>query len=290
MRIILIGGGALVIALFVGGGLASGMTAPIQTLVHGMREVLKGNLDLRLQVDREDEIGFLAQSFDEMVEGLAEKERIRDTFGRFVSRSVAEAVLEGKGALRGEKREVCILIQDIRGFTAMSERTDPAALLNMLNQFFTEIVAAVEAEGGIVKQFTGDGVMALFGAPVKHDDDSARAVRAALDMVRRLADLNIRLAAQNLPAIRIGVGIHTGEVVAGQIGPDERIEYGVVGDPVNLASRIEGLTKEMQTTILVSESTATLLGPGFSLGRSAMFPVKGKKEPVRVVEVLGYEV
>ena len=285
-RIILIGGGALIIALFIGGGLAGGMTAPIQTLVHGMREVLNGNLDLRLQVTREDEIGFLAQSFDEMVEGLAEKERIRDTFGRFVSRSVAEAVLEGKGALRGEKREVCILFQDIRGFTAMSERTDPAVLLNMLNQFFTEMVAAVEAEGGIVKQFTGDGVMALFGAPVKHADDSERAVRAALDMVTRLADLNIRLDAQNLPTIRIGVGIHTGEVVAGQIGPDERIEYGVVGDPVNLASRIEGLTKELQATVLISESTASQLGQGFLLGRSAVLPVKGKEKPVRVVEVL----
>lgn len=135
LRITLIGGGALVIALFVGGGLAGGMTPPIQTLVFGMREVLKGNLDQRLHVARGDGIGFLAQSFDEMVEGLAEKKRIRDTFGRFVSRSVAEAVLENTGVLRGEKRDVCILFQDIRGFTTMSERTDPAALLNMLNLF-----------------------------------------------------------------------------------------------------------------------------------------------------------
>ncbi len=172
----------------------------------------------------------------------------------------------------------------------MSERTDPAVLLNMLNQLFTDMVAAVEAEGGIVKQFTGDGVMALFGAPVKHDDDSQRAVRAALDMVTRLADLNIRLAAQNLPTIRIVVGIHTGEVVAEQIGPDERIEYGVVGDPLNLASRIEGLTKELQATILASESTATRLGQGFLLGRSAVLPLKGKEKLVRVVEVLEYEV
>ena len=285
-RILFIGGGTLVIALFVGGGLAGGMTAPIQTLVRGMREVLRGNFDLRLQVVREDEIGFLAQSFDEMVEGLAEKERIRDTFGRFVSPSVAEAVLEGKGVLRGERREVSILFQDIRGFTTLSERTDPGVLVGMLNQFFTEMVAAVEAEGGIVKQFTGDGVMALFGAPIKHDNDPERAVRAALNMVTRLTDLNGRLATQGFPDIRIGVGIHTGEVIAGQIGPDERIEYGVVGDPVNLASRIEGLTKELQATILISESTASKLGQGFLLGRSAVLPVKGKEKPVRVVEVL----
>ena len=158
------------------------MTAPIQTVVHGMREMLKGNLDQRLHVAREDEIGFLAQSFDEMIEGVAEKDRIRATFGGFVSRSVAEAVLEDAGVLRGEKREVCILFQDIRSFTTMSERTDPAALLNILNQVFTEIVATV-----------------------KHDDDSERAVRAALDMVKRLVDSNIRSGAQNLPAIRIGL-------------------------------------------------------------------------------------
>ena len=106
--------------------------------------------------------------------------------------------------------------------------------------------------------------MALFGATVKHDDDSERAVRAALDMVKRLVDLNIRLGAQNLPAIRIGVGIHTGEVVAGQIGPDERIEYGVVGDPVSLARRIEKLTKDMQITILVSDSPRPCLDRVFA--------------------------
>jgi class 3 adenylate cyclase len=109
-------------------------------------------------------------------------------------------------------------------------------------------------------------------------------------MVKRLVDLNIRLDDQNLPAIRICLHIYTGEVVAGQIGPHGRIAYGVVGEPVTLASRIEGLTKEIQITILVSESTAALLGPGFRLGRSALYSVKGKKEPGRVAEVLGYDV
>ncbi len=110
------------------------------------------------------------------------------------------------------------------------------------------MVAAVEAQGGVIRQFTGDGVMALFGAPVQHDDDPARAVRAALDMVARLPALNARLAAERLPPLRIGIGIHTGDVVAGRIGPDQRSEYSVVGDAANLASRIEGLNKEMDTT------------------------------------------
>ena len=287
-RIMAVGAGALMVALFIGIALAGGITAPIQTLVAGMQDVLKGQLNKRLPVTREDEIGFLAQSFNEMVEGLEEKEKIRDTFGRFVSRDVAEAVLSERIPLAGERREVSILFQDIRGFTTLSEKTDPAVLVHILNQFFTEMVAAVEAEGGIVKQFTGDGVMALFGAPVSHLDDPERAVRAALGMVERLGSLNTRLSAQGVPSLHIGVGVHTGEVVAGQIGPDERIEYAVVGDPVNLASRIEGLTKELGATILVSEETTIRLGSNFILGHTAELAVKGKEKPVRVVEVLGY--
>ncbi|MGE0821707.1 MAG: adenylate/guanylate cyclase domain-containing protein [Candidatus Binatia bacterium] len=282
-----VGLAALLGALILGGGLATGITAPIQGLVQSMQRVLQGDFQQRLAVKREDEIGFLAHSFNAMVEGLEEREHLKDMFGRFVSREVASAVLNGRVPLAGELREVSILFQDIRGFTTISERTAPEVLVRMLNQFFTEMVAAVEAEGGVVRQFTGDGVMALFGAPEAYEDAPARAVRAALDMVKRLSALNTRLREQHLPELRIGVGIHSGEVVAGLIGPDERFEYSVVGDPVNVASRIEGLTKELQSPIVISEATAARLGPEIILGRTASMPVKGKEKPVNVVEVLG---
>ncbi len=285
-RIAAIGTAALFAALLIGVGLARGITSPVQHLVAGMREVLKGNLKFRSRIERQDEIGFLASSFNEMVGGLEEREVIKDTFGRFVSRDVAEAVLGGRVPLEGERREVSILFQDIRGFTGLSERLDPAALLRLLNRFFTEVVAAVEAEGGVVKQFVGDGVMALFGAPQAHADHAERAVRAALGMVTRLAHLNDQLRTQNVPALEIGIGIHMGTVVAGLIGPDQRVEYGVVGDPVNLANRVETLTKEVQTTVLVSREIADRLGPAFHLGRTATLPVKGRKQPVEVVEIL----
>jgi adenylate cyclase len=252
-----------------------------------MREVLKGNLRYRSKIEREDELGFLARSFNEMVGGLEEREHIKDTFGRFVSRDVAAAVLDGRVPLQGERREVSILFQDIRGFTALSEQLDPATLLRVLNQFFTEVVAAVESEGGVVKQFTGDGVMALFGAPESRADHPERAVRAALSIVTRLATLNVQLVAQGVPPLAIGVGIHVGEVIAGLIGPDERVEYGVVGEPVNLASRIESLTKEARAVILVSKDIALRLGPEFTLGRTNELPVRGRSQPVEVVEVLG---
>jgi adenylate cyclase len=285
-RILAIGTAALVVALLIGMGLAGGIIGPVRTLVAGMHEVLKGNLRYRSNISREDEIGFLSRSFNEMVGGLQEREHIKDTFGRFVSRDVAAAVLDGRVPLEGERREVSILFQDIRGFTALSERLDPATLLRMLNQFFTEVVAAVEAEGGVVKQFTGDGVMALFGAPQTRADHSERAVRAALSIVARLAKLNVTLREQGLPALEIGVGVHVGDVVAGLIGPDERVEYGVVGEPVNLAARVESLTKEVRAVILVSREIASRLGPEFTLGRTNELPVKGRSQPVEVVEVL----
>jgi len=286
LRITIIGAVALASALLTGIILAAGITDPVRTLVRSMHEVLRGNLKHRTRIERNDEIGFLARSFNEMVDGLEEREHIRRTFGRFVSRDVAEAVLNGRVPLAGERLEVSILFQDIRGFTALSERLDPVTLLRMLNRFFTEVVAAVEAEGGVVKQFTGDGVMALFGAPAAREDHARRAVRAAVGIVERLGRLNEHLHADGIPALSIGVGIHTGEVVAGLIGPDERVEYGVVGEPVNLASRIESLTKDLATTILVSKDIADRLGSEFALGRAAVLPIKGKSQPVEVVEVL----
>jgi adenylate cyclase len=289
-RILLIGTAALIAGVLVGIGLAGGITSPLQTLVAGMREVLKGNLNFRSKIERDDEVGFLARSFNDMVGGLQERERIRDTFGRFVSRDVAEAVLSGRVPLEGERRDVSILFQDIRGFTGLSERLDAAVLLRMLNEFFTAVVAAVEAEGGVVKQFLGDGVMALFGAPQAYEDHAERAVRAAIGIVCRLEALNERFAQEHGIRLEIGVGIHTGMVVAGLIGPDNRMEYGVVGEPVNLASRIESLTKDLRATILVSREIAIQLGPTFVLGRRQILPVKGRSEPVEVVEVLAASV
>ncbi len=286
-RIVAMGVAALLSALLIGIGLAGGITSPLQKLVVGMREVVRGNLRYRSQLDRHDEIGFLSRSFNDMVSGLEDRERIRDTFGRFVSNDVAEAVLTGRVPLQGERRDASILFQDIRGFTSLSETMDPAALLALLNQFFTEVVAAVEAEGGVVKQFLGDGVMALFGAPQAVPDHAARAVRAALGIVERLQGVNASLVRRGLSPLEIGVGIHTGTVIAGLIGPDNRVEYGVVGDAVNVAARVEALTKELPAVILVSSEVASQLGPGFVLGRTATLPVKGRRQAVDVVEVVG---
>lgn len=285
-RVTAIGAVALLAALLVGGVIASGIAAPLATLAQAMGAVLGGDLTRRVTLARGDEVGFLARAFNTMVSGLADRERVKDLFGRYVSHDVAAAVLRGDLPLGGERRSVTILFQDVRGFTTIAERTTPDVLVRVVNRLFTEMVDAVEAEGGVIRQFVGDGVMALFGAPVVHDDDPERAVRAALGMVARLPAVNASLEGEGIPALRIGIGIHTGDVIAGAIGPDRRSEYGVVGDAVNLASRIEGLTRELGVTILVSAETARQLGASFTLGRHHVMAVKGKAEPVEVVEVL----
>jgi class 3 adenylate cyclase len=259
----------------------------MQELLGKMHRILEGDLSQPWRPRTTDEFLDLGSGFNTMLLGLRDREVIKDTFGRFVSQDVADAVLEGRIPLHGELREVSILFQDIRGFTSLSERTPPVELLQFINTFFTEMVAAVESQGGVVKQFTGDGVMALFGAPVGHVEDPVRAVRAALNMLARLEDLNRRRDTNGDAALRIGVGIHTGEVVAGCIGPDKRVEYGVVGDAVNLASRVQDLTKEVGAAILVTEATAARLGSHFTFGKQAVLQVRGKTEPIRVIEVLG---
>jgi class 3 adenylate cyclase len=256
-------------------------------LLERMRRILIGDLTGYWTPRTTDEFLDLGAGFNTMLLGLRDREALKDTFGRFVSQDIATAVLGGQVPLQGEAREVSILFQDIRGFTTLSEQTSPAALLHLVNEFFTEMVAAVEAHGGTVKQFTGDGVMALFGVPVSHAEHPARAVRSALAMLTRLEALNERRMRRGEVPLRIGVGIHTGLVVAGCIGPDTRVEYGVVGDAVNLASRVQNLTKEVGAMILITDVTAARLGNSFAFGKRAVLPVRGKQLPIEVIEVLG---
>lgn len=259
----------------------------MRDLLVKMQRILDGDLSEPWSPRSTDEFFDLGMGFNAMLLGLREREALKDTFGRFVSPDVADAVLAGRVPLQGELREVSILFQDMRGFTSLSEQTRPDALLRLINEFFTEMVAAVESYGGTVKQFTGDGVMALFGAPVAQPEAPAQAVKAALAMLDRLEALNQRRMARGDVPLRIGIGIHTGEVVAGCIGPDTRVEYGVVGDAVNLASRVQDLTKQLGATVLITAATAARLDKDFRLGQRAVLPIRGKQQPITVVEVLG---
>jgi len=190
-------------------------------------------------------------------------------------------------ALGGESLKVTILFTDIRSFATISERMDPQQLEGLLNEYFTEMVAIVMQEDGVVDKYIGDAIMAVFGAPVPNPQDAVHAVRAAVRMRGALESLNLRLVERGIPALRTGIGIHTGEVVAGNIGSEKRMEYTVIGDPVNVASRLETSTKDLGVDVLISQDTFELTKDIIETRPVREILVKGRAQSVMTYEVLG---
>ncbi len=282
-RIAAIGTGALVVALFIGIGLAGGITSPVRTLVAGMQEVLKGNLGYRLGVNREDEIGFLARSFNEMVGGLEEREKIRDVMDKVVSPQVAHQLLQGGVTLGGEEREVSVLFADIRGFTSISETLSPPELLQLLNAYLGRMSRVIEGEQGVIDKYIGDEVMAIFGAPLSFEDHAVRAVAAGVGMLRELSRFNAE-ESQASP-LRIGIGIATGPVIAGNAGSPERLNYTVLGDTVNVASRLQGLTKEYGVPLILSGATYEQVATAFPCRLLGKVAVRGRQQETALYTV-----
>jgi adenylate cyclase len=261
---------------------ARSVAAPLRDVEAAMVAVGDGDLSRRCAVVSTDEIGTVAEGFNRMAHGLRERERIRDAFGKYVSREVRDAILAGRVALDGETVEVTILFSDLRDFTPWVEATPPREVVRDLNEYFTEMEGAIRAEGGLVLQFIGDEIEAVFGAPIAAPDHAARAVRAAHEMRRRLAGWNARRAAAGKAPLRHGIGVHTGTVLAGNIGSAERLSWALVGDAVNLASRIQGLTKESGTDVLLSAATRERLQESVALEALPAVRVKGRTAEVAV--------
>jgi len=223
---------------------------------------------------------------------MSSKERffIRSTFARYMPESVVRELLANPDALRlgGEEREATVLFSDIEGFTSISECMAPTALVTLLNEYLTEMTAIIREQGGIIDKFQGDAIMAEFGVPLPVPDHADQAVMAGLNMQKRLRTLRANWTAQGLPALRCRVGINTGKMVVGNMGSDEVLDYTVIGDAVNLASRLEGANKRYGTFLMISEFTFEALTPGrFRTRDLDVIRVKGKKAAVRVCEVLG---
>lgn len=266
--------------------LASSIKRPVQELVRLTEAVTRGELTSTATQTGRDEIGQLATAFNSMVAGLRERERVKGVFGQYVATQVSEKILKGEVNLGGESRVVTILFSDIRSFTAMSEHMTPTQVVTFLNDYFSEMVEAVFEQGGVLDKFIGDGMMAVFGAFGDTPDHAKRAVLCGLRMKARLAKINGERSIAGKPPIAIGVGIHTDEVILGNIGTRKRLQYTAIGDGVNTCSRVQSLNKEFGTTILITDTTYNLVKDDFECRKMPEAHIRGKEKALAFYEVV----
>jgi class 3 adenylate cyclase len=254
---------------------AKSIVRPIVDLQRATEAVREGRYDASVPVTTGDELGELAASFNQMVEGLAERERLRDAFGTYLDKSVAEYILSEGFSEEGEEAEVSILVCDVRDFTSFAAQADAKDVVMRLNALFAVVVPIVNRHGGHVDKFIGDGLLAMFGTPEPFADHGDRAVRAACEMARVVNS-------EDEPGFRIGVGVNSGRVVAGSIGGAGRLNFSIIGDAVNVADRVESATRELDEEVLITEATARELSDAIELTDCGMHELKGLPGPLRL--------
>jgi adenylate cyclase len=268
-------------------GMARGVSRPVQMLAAFTEHVVRGDFSRRIELTRSDELGDLASAFNRMSAGLADRDRVRDLLGKVVSPEIAAQLLQSEAVLGGEEREVTILFSDLRNFTGLSERLPPREVLALLNRYLDRMSSIVEEHHGVVDKFIGDAIMALFGTPVADPEAADHALAAPQAMERALIALNTELAAEGRPRLAIGIGINTARVVAGNMGSQRRLNYTVIGDGVNVAARLEALTKDAAygTRILISESTRKASRAVHPMRAVGGVVIHGRKETVMAFAV-----
>jgi len=267
---------------------------PIRRLLGGTRAVEAGDLEVEIQVRTHDELATLAHSFNHMVVGLREKEHIRETFGQYVDPRIVRGLLEKRLPSDGGERQVMtVFFSDLEGFTRLCEGLTPDAAVRFLNRYFSLMSDVIRVQQGVVDKYIGDSVMAFWGPPFTDPSDHARlCCTAALEQMQRLETFHAGLpelfgVRQGLPEVNVRMGIASGEVTVGNIGSETSRGYTVIGDTVNLASRLEQANKFYGTRILVSEATRNLAGDTLAFREIDSLRVAGKLEPVRVFELVG---
>ena len=258
---------------------------PIHKLVEGTREIKNGNFKYIIDITSNDELGDLTLAFNDMADGLRKKEVIQESFGRYVTPEIVDMILQNPDEkwLKGKKLNVTVMFADIRGFTSFSEKKEPDEVVNILNEYFSMATEVIQKHGGHIDKFAGDEIMVVFGAPIAYEDHSVRAVRAAVSLQNELKNFNSRKAGEGREAIRIGTGINSGDVVAGNLGSSKKMEYTVIGDNVNLASR---LTREAKADdIIISDSVYEKVADIANVDKLEPVMVKGKSKPIQIYRV-----
>jgi adenylate cyclase len=284
---ILISGVMMLVGIGGAVALSGVLSRPILRLVEGTRAIAAGNFQVSLAIAARDEIGVLTESFNRMAKSLREKEMIKRAFSRYVAREVVDEILKDPEhlVLKGERRDVTVLFCDMRGFTSLSEHLPPEEVVLLLNQFYTLMIDTTFKYDGTLDKFLGDGVMAIFGAPIAHPDHAIQAIRAALAMQAGVLELSEKRVRDGKARVTVGIGVSAGEVVAGTVGTEDRMEYTVVGDSVNLASRLQSEARAGQ--ILISRRTHERVERLVEARTLGILKVRGREESVEAFEVLG---
>lgn len=284
-----IAGTVISIALFLTFLFSITLTSPIEKLAELINVVSKGNFDVsaRKEVRSNDEVGDLAIAFDHMTDGLKERDKVKNLFSKFHGSSVAEDLLKNDIGVGGQNKEVTVFFSDIRGFTAFSEKRTPEEVVTMLNEYFGVMVGIINKNNGVVDKFIGDAIMAVWGAPHEGPDDTHKALTACMQMRKGLLELNEKRIARGDNPIMIGMGLHCGRAISGTIGSQERMEYTVIGDTVNMTSRIESSTKAFGADLLISDDVVNKVGEKFVTELAGSAEVKGKSEPLKMYKVRG---
>lgn len=274
----------IVVGILSAFGLGTTITRPLRTLVKGVLEIGQGNFDYRIRKRSNDEIGDLTSAFNVMAKDLKDKVLIEDAFKRYVSHQVADEILKDPDvfakSLKGEKRAITAFFGDIRGFTTISEQLPPEEVVAFLNFYLTEMTTIIFQNEGTIDKFMGDCIMAIFGAPVEHGDDVFKAVKSGVEIQQRVEEMNRERLADGKQDIHIGIGINYGEAVVGNIGSTQRLEYTVIGDSVNTASRLQTLAKGGE--IVVSDSVYQQVKGHFDFQPMDPVKVKGKTKSLTV--------
>jgi adenylate cyclase len=275
------------LVLFVVFLLSYSLTGSIEKLQEMVLEVAQGNFNVRANVQTADEVADLAQGFNKMVDGLKERDKVKNILNKFHGSTVTDDLMKSDLNLGGSKKDVTVFFSDIRDFTKFSEGHTPEEVVEMLNEYFQIMVSIIVKNGGIVDKFVGDAIMAVWGAPKSSGNDNLNAVKASLEMRVALSALNERRVNRGHSPVKIGMGLHAGPAISGTIGSTERMEYTVIGDTVNSASRIESSTKAFGADLLISDTVAKSVEGQFILELAGSAEVKGKAEPLKMYKVRG---
>jgi len=280
---------SLLIAISIAFFLSKIVSNSLLILYEGVKQIGEGNLNVKISLKTHDEFNEVAEAINDMTKGLIERERLKMNFARYVSQHMLEKILKSNVPLKleGERRKITVLFSDIRQFTHLAEKLAPEVVVSILNEYFERMLDVIFKNQGTLDKFIGDGIMVEFGAPLEDLNQERHAVLTALEMQEEIKQLSEKWGKENKPRLQIGIGIHSGFAIVGNIGSEKRMEYTAVGDTVNVASRLEFATKILKTPILISEAACAAIKDQFEVRNLGILSLPGMTKEMTVYAVYG---